>query len=151
MDRGGACEESMAERNLIHFDVASPESAICRISPRTGPAIWRGLSILGPDWKLDRSPPREAEHWKRGLRTENGEKERGFISLLFVISARSIYDRIGRDGTSSLANRNRDTGRGPASRGTKLKTAIYIYRVYIHACRIRGEFYRRFIAAANVR
>lgn len=28
------------------------------------------------------------------------------------------------------------------------KPPIYIYRVYIHACRIRGEFYRRFIAAA---
>lgn len=28
------------------------------------------------------------------------------------------------------------------------KPPIYIYRIYIHACRIRGEFYRRFIAAA---
>lgn len=144
----------MAERNLIRFDVASPESAICRISPPIGACHLTGSPDIGP-WLETRSslPPREAEHWKRGLRTERtGEKGRGvYIPLLFIISGRSIYDRIGRDGTSSLANRNRDTGRGPASRGTKLKTAIYIYRVYIHACRIRGEFYRRFIAAANVR
>lgn len=117
----------MAERNLIHFDVASLESAICRISPRTGPAIWRGPSILGPDWKLDRSPL--LEHWKRGLRRENGGKKReGFISLLFIISGRSIYDRIGRDGTSSLANRNRDTGRRLAAQSSKPR---FIFIVYI--------------------
>lgn len=57
-----------------------------------------------------------------------GKKREGFISLLFIISGRSIYDRIGRDGTSSLANRNRDTGRRLAAQSSKPR---FIFIVYI--------------------
>ena len=62
------------------------------------------------------------------------------------ISGGSIYDRIGRGGTSSLANRNRDTpGAGVAAQSSKPQ---FIFIVYIRACRIRRGFYRRSIAAS---
>lgn len=84
----GACEESMAERNLIHFDVASPESAISDLPPpllRSERGPFDGSPDIGPRLetrsRLPLPPPpplllsREAEHWKRGV----GEKkeERG--------------------------------------------------------------------------
>lgn len=140
----GACEESMAERNLIHFDVASPESAISDLPPpllRSERGPFDGSPDIGPRLetrsRLPLPPPPPSPLCCSLARQNIGNavlerkrKREGGISLL-VISGRSIYDRIGRDGTSSLANRNRDTSRGPASRGTKLKTTdLYLSCIY---------------------
>lgn len=76
----------MAERNLIHFDVASPESAICRISPppllRSERGPFDGSPDIGPRLETrSRLPPPRQNIGNAVLeRKRKRERERGYSS-----------------------------------------------------------------------